>query len=232
MTTRPLALAKRRAARRRSEAGAAMFIVSMTIAVLASVGVYALAAAANEVKTSGNERQGTQTHYLSEYGIIGTTHAVYATQAQYVLGLTMNAKSMDTSCVSLPGVTSGLDPMTTACRRLGASELTTISPSAWATTPTVSYSGGSIPLSKTATPGSLGPTPMLADFFVELTTPTQGHRVPRYGDAYCFIQLTVTSSGITQPIVAGTGGVTAQFGSEGLEVARARILAGPIKCPR
>ena len=43
-----------------------MFVVAMTIAVLASVGIYALAAAANEVRTSGNERQNTQTHYLAE----------------------------------------------------------------------------------------------------------------------------------------------------------------------
>ena len=69
-----LALAKRRAALRRREDGAAMFIVAMTLAVLASVGVYALAAAATEVKTSGNERQNTQTHYLSQYGVLGVAH--------------------------------------------------------------------------------------------------------------------------------------------------------------
>ncbi len=62
-------LAKRRAALRRHEGGAVMFIVAMMIAVLGSVGVYALAAAATEVRTSGNERQNTQTHYLAEYGI-------------------------------------------------------------------------------------------------------------------------------------------------------------------
>ena len=67
---RALALAKRRSALRRRDEGAVMFIVAMTLAVLASVGVYALAAAATEVRTSGNERQGTQTHYLAEFGVI------------------------------------------------------------------------------------------------------------------------------------------------------------------
>ncbi len=66
-----LALAKRRAALRRREGGAVMFVVAMTLAVLASVGIYALAAAATEVRTSGNERQNTQTHYLAEYGVLG-----------------------------------------------------------------------------------------------------------------------------------------------------------------
>ena len=65
--------------------GAVMFVVAMTIAVLASVGMYALAAASSEVRTSGNERQNTQTHYLP-------STACWATprddgQAQFYLGL-------------------------------------------------------------------------------------------------------------------------------------------------
>ena len=58
-----------------------MFIVAMTLAVLASVGVYALAAAANEVRTSGNERQNTQTHYLAEYGVLGAAHEMTGKRA-------------------------------------------------------------------------------------------------------------------------------------------------------
>jgi len=62
-----LLLAKARAAHRPQESGAVMFIVTMILTVLASVGIYALAAATNEVTTSGSERQAAQTHYLAEY---------------------------------------------------------------------------------------------------------------------------------------------------------------------
>ncbi len=71
-----LAGAKRRWSHRQDEAGAAMFIVSMTLTVLASVGIYALAAASNEVRTSGYERQNTQTHYLASYGVLGIAHEI------------------------------------------------------------------------------------------------------------------------------------------------------------
>jgi len=73
----PLVLAKARSLRRRHQRGAALFVVAMALAVLASVGIFALAAAATEVRTSGNERQNAQTHYLSQYGILvaSTTNA-------------------------------------------------------------------------------------------------------------------------------------------------------------
>ena len=60
---------KARQRRRRSQRGAVVFIVAMTIAVLASLGLYALQSASTEVKTSGYGRQNAQSHYLSEYGI-------------------------------------------------------------------------------------------------------------------------------------------------------------------
>ena len=65
------AQARQRSARRKESGGAVIFIVAMTLAVLASLGMYALASATNEVKTAGYERQSAQSHYLSEYGILG-----------------------------------------------------------------------------------------------------------------------------------------------------------------
>ena len=59
-----------------------MFIVAMTLAVLASLGLYALASASNEMKTSGFERQNAQTHYLSEYGVLGGADDMNPTTAQ------------------------------------------------------------------------------------------------------------------------------------------------------
>jgi Tfp pilus assembly protein PilX len=221
---KPIALAKVRARRRRREEGAAMFLVSMTIAVLASVGIYALSAASLEVRTSGNERQSTQTHYLAEYGVIGAMHELTATKAQFYMGLMIT--NPDT-CLSLPGVASA-DPVTKACRRLPDTELG----QQW--TPgaiTVAYS--SAPLTPGVSPGSFGATPMAGHFFVELTDPVQLSAPSRYATDlnFCFIQLTATSTGITQPYQLLTDPV-AQFSGEGLEMQRARIVAGPVQCPR
>jgi len=222
-------LAKRRSSYRRTEAGAVMFIVAMTTAVLASVGVYALAAASNEVRTAGNERQNTQTHYLSEYGVLGITHEMVSGKAQFYLGLMLTQP--DNPCVSLPGVASTASPVTRACRRLGSVELgqpwtgtTTFVPFGNGTT-TPAYQSG-------IAPGSFGPIPMNGDFFVELTEPTQAQAPPRYSTDlhFCFIEMTATSSGITQPIIAGQP--TGAYANEGIEVQRARIIAGPVQCPR
>jgi hypothetical protein len=221
-----LDLAKRRARLRRDQAGAAMFIVAMTMAVLASVGIYALAAAATEVRTAGNERQNTQTHYLAEYGIVGAAHEITSTKAQWYL--TQMLTVPDTCPLSLPGVPTTANIMVRACRRIGSTELASTWNGGIATTP---YTG-TTPF--TADPGSLGPIPLSGDFFVELTEPTQASAPARYGlDLhFCFIDLTVTSSGITQPVYVNEPDNTSGFGGEGLEVQRARFIAGPIQCPK
>jgi hypothetical protein len=220
--------AKRRTARRRREAGAAMFIVSMTLAVLASLGVYALAAAQSEIRSSGNERQNTQTHYMAEYGVLGAAHEITSSKAQFYLGLMLS--NPDTPCVSLPTVPGTASILTRACRRLGSTELG----AAWnGATITDAYGGNTTPAySPGVPPGSFGPTPMHGDFFVELTEPNQAGPPPGYATDlhFCFIQMTVSSYGITQPVLPGN--VTGSVGAEGLEAQRARITAGPIQCPR
>jgi hypothetical protein len=212
-----------------------MFVVAMTLAVLASVGIYALAAASNEVRTSGNERQNTQTHYLAQYGIIAASQELAATKAQLYLGLMLSAATTDSNCVSLPGVPVTADPMTRACRRIGANELAL--GAGWATTPTDTYggSGSSTPLPPFAgTPGSLGPTPLNADFFVEFTAPTMAAAPSRYALnlQFCFVQFTASAMGITQPQYVASGQLVPYYGGEGLEMQRARLVAGPIQCPR
>jgi hypothetical protein len=229
-----LVLAKHRARARHRQGGAAMFIVAMTISVLASVGIYALAAASSEVRTSGNERQNTQTHYLAEYGIIGVADQITTTRAQWYLGLMLSQP--DTPCLALPGIlptnTPTPPPMSLACRRLGAQELG----QAWQTYPNniVPYAGTTA-FDPTKNPGSLGPIPMSGDFFVELTDPAQANPPPRYALNlnFCFIGLTASSNGVTQPLYAGaTDPTKARFAGEGLEVQRARIIVGPIQCPK
>ncbi len=222
-----LRLAKRRWGHRKHEAGAALFVVSMTISVLASVGIYALAAAASEVKTSGYERQNTQTHYLASYGTLGAAHEIVSSKAQFYMGLMM---SMPDVCPgSLPGVPTSASILTRACRRMGAPELSMN----WAGATTDAYAG-TVPYQSGQTPGSFGPTPTQGDFFVELTEPLQANPPAQYGLNlnFCFIELTVTSTGITRPLFPAAAQYAATYGSEGIETQRSRILAGPVSCPR
>jgi len=233
-----LPVAKRRALRRRHSAGAAMFVVAMTMAVLVSVGVYALAASANETRTAGNERQSTQTHYLADYGIVGAAHEVSSSRAQLFLNQMMSPTYRDQLCTSLPAPPAAFAtyPQMLACRRMGAVELGMT----WAIPPTQPYNNTTTftaPYTAAATPGSLGPVPMSADFYVELTEPTQYSTPSKYALdlSFCFIEMTASSTGITQPIVNPAFGGTlagSQFGSEGLETERARLVAGPVQCPR
>jgi hypothetical protein len=222
-----LAQAKARARRRRRGQGAALFIVAMVLAVLASVGAYALAAASTEMRTAGNERQNTQTHYLAEYGVLGTASELIATKAQFYLGLMLS--NPDAGCVSLPGVQAANDIMLRACRRLPSAELG----AAWAMNPAVDKFGGNTPYQSGVDPGSLGPTPLHGDFFVELTAPTMANAPPRYAlDLhFCFIQLTASAVGVTQPNWVQDASQAALYGGEGLETQRARIVAGPVVCP-
>jgi hypothetical protein len=231
-----LALAKRRATLGRRDEGAVMFIVAMTLAVLASVGVYALAAAATEVRTSGNERQNTQTHYLSEYGVLGAAREMTGSRALFTVKLMKSTTYRDTNCVSLQGVPATAPPAALACVRMGGAELG----ASWLINPPVTQYGGSTtpaqPYTAGMAPGSLGSTPTLGDFFVELTEPMQLDAPARFSTNTnaCFAQITVTSFGLTQSIYPGAANaVTAQFGGEGVETQRARLVAGPlIPCPQ
>ena len=166
-----LALAKRRAGLRRSDDGAVMFIVAMTLAVLASVGVYALAAAATEVRTSGNERQNTQTHYLAQYGVLGAAHELTPGNA-YSTVMSMLHGEPGHELRIAPGRTGG-----------GARHGARV-PCAWGSQSSArSGRPGSssrhhavrVPQAYTPgiAPGSFGTVPMFGDFFVELTEAMQ-----------------------------------------------------------
>jgi len=224
-------IAKRRARRRARSAGGVIFIVALTMSVLAAVGMYALRASSLEIRTAGFERQATQTHYLSEYGILGATQAFGGTTAQLYLSMMMapvGSPMRDTSCSSLAASFSvaGLSPsaLSLACRRMGSAELS----NAWGLPAgsIITPYGGSPTL-----PGSLGSATVQGDFFVELTDP--GYVNPPAGYdlslGFCFVELTTSATGITQPFLA-TANTTALYGGEGLEMSRARITGGPIRC--
>ncbi len=221
---------KRRTLARRAQGGAALFIVAMTLAVLASVGVFALAAASSEARAAGYERTSTQSNYLASYGVLGGAHEMVASKAQLYLGLMITTP--DPVCVALPNVPSTASILTRACRRLGAAELGQVWPASG--TAILDPYTGNVPFQQGIAPGSLGPTPMSGDFFVELTDPTK-YTAPKRYDLnlnMCFVELTATSNGLTRPIFPSNPNFVAMFGEEGLVVHRARWIAGPLPCPR
>lgn len=208
-----------------------MFVVSMMISVLAAVGVFALAAAATEVRTAGNERQNTQTHYLAEYGILAFARETQEGKVQSYISL---MKAAPDTCLSLPVpratyLTAGRESdLAKACHRVYSTELQSIG--GWGTTPTVPYSGGSPYATGVAQPGSLGPVPSNPAFFVEVTDVNQ-RSAAGYSTGTCgFAVVTGTSFGVTQPIASVNGAPVVAYAAEGVEMQRARFVAGPM-CP-
>ncbi len=217
-------LAKARARRREREGGAVIFVVAMTLAVLAALGAYALNSASIEIKTAGYERQNTQTHYLSEYGVLAAMQDISPDRGQVYLDLMTT--NPDASCTSLPGASFVVpNKLSRACRRMGSVEIAR----GLATTPPVAL----VPFDKSAptVPGSLGLIPVDGDFYVELTEPTVAPPPPGMGTqlgGMCFVQMTVTSIGRTLPQIDNASAhTTALFAGAGVETARARVVGGP-----
>jgi hypothetical protein len=209
--------AKSRAARRAKDAGAVMFIVAMTLAVIATMGMYALAVAATEVKTAGFIREETQVHYLSEFGVLGTAQEVSGPKAQ--LYVTAMKSFPDTNCISLYGIPAGSGTLPLSCRVVGSAEMV----ASWqppVAPVIVPWSNNS----SETTRGSVG-IPTAPDFYVELTDPNWKSPPSGYDttQGLCFVDFTVASVGMSQ-LNSGS------FITEGLETARARIIGGPIQC--
>jgi hypothetical protein len=214
--------AKARARRRTKDAGAVMFIVAMTLAVIAAMGIYALNVAATEIKTAGFVREQMQTQYLSEYAVIGATNTVAGQNAGM---FAIQARtSPATNCMSLYGIPAAAGALPLSCRTLGSTQMGAM----WSPPPPPLLApwGGN---ATETTRGSVG-LPTTPDFYVELTEPYQVpvSRCARGFDTTqltCCIDFTVTAVGFSQ----GTAG---SFLTEGLEMSRSRIIAGPTSfCP-
>jgi Tfp pilus assembly protein PilX len=230
--------AKRRARRRRNSAGGTMFVVAMTLAVLSTIGAWALQSAALEVKMAGYERQSTQTHYLAEYGVMAATQDLSPYTAPNFLGPAISGfqtanGAAHATCLSIPCLNFTVSPVVSTC----PTEFTTVNPVAqtcfpWRTASAMPSGFGPTPSSMnpidtadggvSGAPGSLGATSTQGDFSVELTE--VGPAPPCHGMSSnttmaCY-WATVTSYGSTQ----AAGDTT----SQGTEQLRARLEIGPI----
>ncbi len=204
-----LELATSRAAIRQNQSGAVMFLVTMTLSVLASVGLYALAAATSEVTASGSARQATQTHYLAEYGVVAGAHLMSASRAQTYIATMIT--SPDTGCWSLPSSVSTLtDPISRACSHVASTEMALADN--W-------DSGNTFPT-------SYGQTEATPNFIVEYTGLAKASSPPDYALNLniCFVEMTASAFGTTMPPLSTQA---SPFGY-GVETQRARLIAGPV----
>jgi hypothetical protein len=84
-TRRSHSLALRRAARRRKEAGAAMFVVAVTLALLAAMGVYGLSATALDVRSAGHNREAMAGQNVAQHAMLLTAETLSPSKAQGII---------------------------------------------------------------------------------------------------------------------------------------------------
>jgi hypothetical protein len=228
--------AKARALRRATSSGGTMFVVAMTLAVLSTIGAWALQSAALEVRMAGYERQSTQTHYLAEYGVIAAMQDLAPAVAGNVItnamcgAPTSGGGVTHAACTSVPCLNFTTTPVSSTCTEISVVQPVAHTCFRWEA---ASMPGGFSPSTTaalmdspdggvTGTPGSLGATTTTGTFSVEVTE--VGNAPPASGfspnASAAFYWATVTSYGRTS-----TSGSNS---SEGDEQLRARLEIGPI----
>jgi hypothetical protein len=232
-----LARAKRRALRRRASSGGTMFVVAMTLAVLSTLGAWALQSAALEVRMAGYERQSTQTHYLAEYGLVAATQDVSPITLPLIFTAAMSGVPSGTTtahaaCASLPCVNFTTSPVTvnSACGELANATLVTMG--CWRWEMSTFGPGFSVPTTNSlldspdggtsGVAGSLGATSTQGNISAEMTDFVDTATTGGFSGPMCSYWGTVSAYGQTLT----TGATTNQ--GQGTEQLRARLQIGPI----
>lgn len=204
-----------RVARRRRSRGAVVFIVAMTLALLALMGVYAISGSAAEVRSAGFVRQATQAHYLSEYAMSATANHVNSTNADFIVNSRLLSAATSpfpptNDCLSVPTYASAnISAVARACVRFTQNDLEG------------QYAGR--PLLTEQSLGQPGISLMQGTIFAEFSNPTLTQPPPGYDLSLglSFARVTVTTGGSVQPAGAPQ--------SRTLEMGRARMIVGPIR---
>lgn len=193
--------------RRAGERGAAIFVVVLVITLLTGIGVYAARSTTLSTAAAGSDRQMTQTHYLTEYGM-GLSLAMLS--VDLVPTVKRLQEQPDPNCYAMSTAIGA------RCFRLfpGALEARLTLPGKLIEPPT------------STAPGSLGRASLGSDFAIELTdgtytSPAVGYdRSPTSTAPFRFFSITVNASAHIRP-----AGATTWTSSES---ARAHITVGPL----
>lgn len=223
--------ARRRALARRESSGAVIFIVAMTLGVLAVMGVYALSATTSDLRAAGNMQRGAQANYINSYGAIATAEYITYDNADDIVYRRMlnpnaSATSSDRNCISTQKNVAALvgDSRTKSCVRLSAAELRSTS---WCGAPCAGSSGTREAFTSQSFTHSVTATQdMKGDVYTELTNPTAAAPPPGYdvNSKLKFVMVTATTYGIVKPV--GPVTITTR---ETLRTGRGRFIIGPIK---
>jgi type II secretory pathway pseudopilin PulG len=205
--THGLDLARRRARRRKKSAGAAVFIVAVTLGVLAVMGVYALSATSNEVRSAGQVREAMQAQRVAEFAVMAAGETLSPAVGGALIQKARNpdpTNGRSTNCKSSkPPSTDDKFRDAEACVLLTEEQMKTISgsvnrmigpaapsvPSCGSTNDCPFFFGDS-----TAAPGSLGPVVNRPFLRVEITNPVDVPPPPGMSldNRWTFTQVTAT----------------------------------------
>lgn len=221
------ALARARA--RNESAGAAMFIVAITLGMLAAMGVYGLSATAIDVRAAGHLREAAQAQSAAEHALMlaadtftpGTTgELIKAMQSGQTSG---NVDIQSTKCrTSNPydALTNAEQRAAQACLSWNVQQMERISRgvNAWTLDTTTN---------STFKADSFGSIPQRPFIRVEITNPVDVPPPPGTGlnDRFTFTQVTVTT--FVDMKQATTEAAAASTPADSVALGRGRLTVGP-----
>jgi hypothetical protein len=219
---------KKRARYRAAEQGAIMFIVSMTLALLATVGAFAVMQATTEARTSGYVRRATQAQALSEYAVLVTQTAL---SDPGVLQNIMTHPNPQTSCESLAAVPLSAGPNSKACYFMPyfAPSVPVVSSTNWPHTLTGASNQLLQPKTGPAAPGSLGLADTTGDFQAELTDRACGDGLEGVGGGK-ILRFAIRGTGRLRPSVAAND--TQRFASTSISRTHGWVQVPVTVCPQ
>jgi hypothetical protein len=116
-----------------------MFIVVVTLGLLAAMGVYGLTATQSDIKAAGHMREALQAQRAGEHALMMTAETFNPASAQVVVQSMSGAKRTTNCRTATPYAGPVPAPPGAACRRLNEAEMVVIGKAvnvnAWATTP-------------------------------------------------------------------------------------------------
>jgi len=207
-------LALRRARARRREAGAVMFIVVVTLGLLAVMGVYGLSATSADVKAAGHLREALQAQRAGEQALTLTAETLNPRSVSPLIAQ-MTTAGRTANCKTAAALTAGVTPVppAAACLRLTETGMraAAVAANPWTTGTNVAYPDS------TFAPDSFGPVSSIPNINVELSDPFDVQR-PGFDASMRFTQVTATvfvdirstvdPSAPSQAIVSGRGRLT------------------------
>lgn len=210
-----------RARARRHSDGAVMFIVVVTLGLLAAMGVYGLSATQSDIKAAGHMREALQSQRAGEHALMMTAESLNPMTADGVVGSMSSVADRTTNCkTAAPYGGSGPILPGVACKRLKEADMLIIgkaaNANAWAKP---GFAADSF--------GAVQSTPSVE---VELSNPIDLPPASGYGSDPTlapprFAQVTVTVIATTR--ATGFPSTPAQSAVMG----RGRMTVGPIKGP-